>query len=35
MGVVIVEGEEAVFGVILGRPIVTYGEFSAWLCESA
>ena len=29
MGVVIVEGEEAVLGVKLGRPIVTDGTFVA------
>jgi len=28
-GVVIVKGEEAVFGVNLGRPVVTYGDFVA------
>ena len=29
MGVVIVEGEGAVFGVNLGRPTVTNGDFVA------
>jgi len=29
MGVVIIEGEVAVFGVNLGRPIVTNGDFVA------
>jgi len=33
-GVVIVEGKGAVFGVNLGRPIVTNGHFVAYLCES-
>jgi len=31
MGVVIVEGEEAVLGVNFGRPIVTNGDFATWL----
>ena len=29
-----VEGEGAVLGVILGRPIVTKGDFVAHVCES-
>jgi len=33
--VVIVEGEGAVWGVNLRRPIVTNGDFVASLCESA
>ena len=32
--VVIVEEEGAVWGVNLGRPIVTNGDFVAHLCES-
>ena len=31
---VIVEGEGVVSGVNLGRPIVTNGDFVAYLCES-
>jgi len=31
MGVVIVEGKEAVFGLNLGRPIVTNGDFTTRL----
>ena len=34
MEVVIVEGEEAVLGINLGRPIVTNGDSVAQLCES-
>ena len=30
-GVVIIEGEEAAFGVNMGRPIVTNGDFATWL----
>jgi len=33
-GVVIVRGEGTVFGVNLGRPIVTNGDFVVQLCES-
>ena len=33
-GAVIVEKEEAVLGVIFERPIITSGDFVAWLCES-
>ena len=33
-GVVIVEGEGAVLGVNLGRPVVTIGDSVAPLCES-
>jgi len=35
MGVVIVEDEGAVLRVNLGHPIVTDGDFVAWLCGSA
>ena len=34
MGVVIVEVEGAVVGVNLGRPILTNGDFVAYLCKS-
>jgi len=33
-GVVLVEGEGAVLRLNLGRPIVTNGDFVAYLCES-
>jgi len=33
-GVVIIEEEGAVLEVNVGRPIVTDGDFVAWLCES-
>jgi len=34
MGVVVVEREGAVLGLNFGRPIVSNGDFVAWLCES-
>jgi len=35
MGVVIIKGEGVVFWVNLGHPIVTSGDFVAYLCGSA